>query len=274
MNQLIEFEDIKISVRTEGQGEPIIFAHGWPTNMLLWQSQFEAFKESHRVILMDWVGFGHSSSITEAPYTFTAMKKQLDRVISRLIQTHEKLTIVAHDIGGPPAILWAEEHPERINQMILLNTVLFPFRTSLDQLGHLAFTTPMLNTIMTTDFGMSTFMKFMVKCGDGNTNHRIRQIIEHNEIHSRKNLLRVIIEPVKYGRKNEIAQLEKSLSDAPYRLHLIIAQKDPLCGAHMRRYVKRHPEVSVFYLPRCGHYIPIDQAEQLNEILKILIYKT
>lgn len=108
---------------TEGNGEVIIFLHGWPTNSRLWKSQVETLKTDYKVITLDWLGFGKSDKPTENKYTFTKKKEILDVVLSVLLKRHEKVTIVAHDIGGPPAII-------------------YPFKTITDALSEILLSIP------------------------------------------------------------------------------------------------------------------------------------
>ena len=52
---------------------------------------------------------------------------------------------------------------------------------------------------------------------------------------------------------------------------MVIAKEDPLCYKHIKQLSIENPEVPTFYIQDCGHYIPIDQPVDLNEILaKIL----
>ncbi|MEL6972683.1 MAG: alpha/beta fold hydrolase [Bacteroidota bacterium] len=142
MQHRITYQDYQIAAYSQGEGETIIFLHGWPTNAQLWQAQVEALHSNYRVITFDWLGFGASDKPTEHTYTFTAQEEILDVVINELVSIDEKVTLIGHDIGGPPTILWASENPERIARLILLNTVLYTLKTPLDAFSEYRFESP------------------------------------------------------------------------------------------------------------------------------------
>lgn len=52
-----------------------------------------------------------------------------------------------------------------------------------------------------------------------------------------------------------------------YQDYKISVKQDPLCFAHIDKLRSKNPEVPVFYIPNCGHYMPIDQPAALNKIL-------
>ena len=181
MNQSITYQNHKINVLTEGNGEAIIFLHGWPTNSKLWAAQVEKFKKNYKVIALDWLGFGASSNPTEHQYTFTKKKEFLDAVITEVLGNNEKVNIVAHDVGGPPAILWASENEEQVNRLILLNTVIYPFSTSLDKLSHVLFNIPIIKDILVSPFGLKRIMKMNTRSGNPEINKRIQDVLEGDE---------------------------------------------------------------------------------------------
>ncbi len=270
--QTILYQKYRIKYAIEGKGEPILFLHGWPTNSLLWKSQVESLKKQFRTICIDWLGFGQSDKPTNHQYTFTNQKNILDVLLAHVLKPDEKVNIVAHDIGGPPAILWASENQHRVKRLILLNTVLFPFSTPLDKLSHYFFKVPLINDILMSSFGLKTLMNVLSKSGNAGIGMRIKEILAANESMSKAMRIKAILEPVNTGLKNEILTLSKEFEDLSVNRYLIIAKKDPLCFQHIEKLRINNPDVPAYPIKNCGHYIPIDQAEKLTEVLhKILV---
>lgn len=261
------FEGHHVHYYIEGQGEPVIFLHGWPTNAKLWEAQVEALKSTHRVITFDWLGFGASDKPTNFNYTFTKSKEILDKVISKLLKEDEKVNIVAHDIGGPPAILWTSENESRVKRLILLNTVIYPFSTTLDKMSHTFFKVPLINDVLMSQLGLSMIMRSNTRSWKRSTRQSIKEIL-NAYLHDEKTIkLKTILEPLETAKENEFKFLSETYNKINTEKHFVIAKSDPLCYAHIKKLSEENPEVPRCEINKCGHYMPIDQPERLNEIL-------
>lgn len=262
------YQQYRISYFSAGEGEPLLFLHGWPVNHLLWQAQIEKLSASYRVIAIDWLGFGASDHPADHQYTFTAKKEILNQLIHEVVGINQQVSIIAHDVGGPPAILWASENTDRVKQLLLLNTVLYPFSTPLDRLSHFSFSVPLLNQFLVSSLGLHVLMRYiMTKSGNAQLSDRIREILQAGRHISTKVRLKTILEPLHKGKKKELADLAQKLSELQCEKHLIIAKGDPLCYAHMKKITEQYSEIPAHYIQNCGHFIPIDQPEALNEVL-------
>ena len=271
MTRSVTYLDYQIKVYQEGSGKPLVFLHGWPTNSRLWHSQVEALKADYKVITYDCLGFGQSDKPKEHSYTFTKKKEILDAVLADTLDDNETVTLIAHDIGGPPAILWAHDNQEQVERLVLLNTILFPFSTPLDKISHFSFGIPLLNRLLVSDFYLKNVMKKFTKSKGEIVDRHIGSILDWHQNLTSRTKLRTILEPMNQGRANELLSLEAKLQQLPAKKFLIIAKEDPLCYAHMKRFCERNPSVPSFIIDNCGHYLPIDKPKELtNILLKIL----
>ena len=50
---------------TRGEGEPIIFLHGFPTSSHLWSSVVTLVPKGHRVVVVDLLGYGRSDRLPD-----------------------------------------------------------------------------------------------------------------------------------------------------------------------------------------------------------------
>ncbi|MEO0471434.1 MAG: alpha/beta hydrolase [Bacteroidota bacterium] len=263
----IRFKEHSIQVYDEGQGEPIVFLHGWPTNAKLWQAQANALKAYFRVIRPEWLGFGGSDKPEEHRFSFTENKEALDTVLQALLAPGEKVNLVGHDIGGPPGLLWAAEHEDQVKRLILLNTVLFPFKTRLDAFSEWLMHTPLTRSIFVSRMGLSAVLQTNTRSWGKAVNQRIKAILAANEESSESVRLHTLLDPVGEGRSKETPGLSQKFSALSVPKYLIIAKKDPLLYAHIRQLSKENPAVPSHIIPNCGHFIPIDRPNHLNRIL-------
>jgi len=265
--QKVSYKNYQVQVHVEGEGEAVLLLHGWPANSHLWKAQRDFLKSSYQVITPDWLGFGQSDKPQDHQYSLSGMVETLDKLVEQVLPHEEKLTIIAHDIGGPAALLWARENQERIKSLIMLNTLFYNFQTSLDKLGHFIFGLPLINRIQLSEFGLSSLVMNLLRNKKQDNLQAARDMLKGHESWPHALRRKTILEPLnKEGRKlvNKLAGIFKSLT---VDKHLIIARKDPLCFAHMQRIHEENPEVRAHFLESCGHFIPLDQPEALNKIL-------
>jgi haloalkane dehalogenase len=266
-NHIISYQGHQINYVMQGKGPILLFLHGWPTNALLWQAQMTYFSQKYRTVAIDWLGFGKSDKPTDHHYTFSTQKEILSILIDELLKKEEKISLVAHDIGGPPAILWASENQARVQQFILLNTVLYPFSTPMDQMSHFLFSIPILKSIMASRFGLIMIMHSIGKIRNRSVNRKIRVILNAHIDLKKAPVLQTILEPLKAGKKQEFQYLAAQFKALKINRHLIIAKGDPLCYAHIKKLHEENPAVPADVMEHCGHYIPIEQPEELNALL-------
>lgn len=273
MQHFITYNSHRIKVSTAGKGEAVLFLHGWPTNSKLWQSQVEVLQQYFKVITLDWLGFGQSDKPANHHYTFTHKKEIVDAVLKEILPNGEKINIIAHDVGGPAAVLWAHENPSRINRLVLLNTILFPFSTPLDKMSHFFFGIPLLKNVFVSSFGLKMMLQTLTQSRGKALNNRINTILETHDNWSNTLKLKTILEPMNEGRKKEIRTIAAQFKALKVSKHLIIAEKDPLCYAHMRTMQEQNPDIPSYILDNCGHFIPIDRPNELNSTLLRILEK-
>jgi pimeloyl-ACP methyl ester carboxylesterase len=117
-----------------GTGNPestIVFVHGNPECSYTYRDVIKdlisSAKKPFRVVAMDHIGFGLSD---QATYEMVCMDhaKNLLELIEHL--DLKNVTLVIHDWGGPIGIGAFLKVPERILNLIILNTTVFPFPKS------------------------------------------------------------------------------------------------------------------------------------------------
>lgn len=113
----------KIAYREQGEGKPLILLHGIPTNSLLWRDIIPPLAENRRVIAPDLLNYGSSDFPLTADVSINAQSKIILGFMDALGIRHAD--IGGHDIGGGVAQLLAVNHPERIDRLILLDSVCF-----------------------------------------------------------------------------------------------------------------------------------------------------
>jgi pimeloyl-ACP methyl ester carboxylesterase len=108
---------------------PLVMLHGWAASHKFWKYCFSAFSPRWRVIAPDVVGFGISEK-PDRDYTLEGLTRWFGRFLDAM--QLDRITLVAHSIGGTIGLLYAIDHPERIERLVVSNPLI---------VGSTAFTT-------------------------------------------------------------------------------------------------------------------------------------
>jgi pimeloyl-ACP methyl ester carboxylesterase/membrane-associated phospholipid phosphatase len=118
--KFIEVEGVNIHYIEQGQGEPMLFIHGFALSAEAWKNQLDEFSKSYRVIALDLPGFGYSGRSMELDY---ARSSQADFVSKFMGALHISCAIVVgHSMGGGIAANLALSHPEKVNKLVLVDS--------------------------------------------------------------------------------------------------------------------------------------------------------
>jgi len=105
-----------------GEGEPIIFLNGIMMSTLSWAGLIPIASKKFKLILFDFRDQGHSSKMKE-PYELDIHVGDLLSLIDSL--RISKIHMLGLSYGGLVALKFALLHPNRLNTLILPNTISF-----------------------------------------------------------------------------------------------------------------------------------------------------
>lgn len=117
-------KDGNIHYVDKGKGPVIVLLHGVPTSSWLYRHMIDDLAKNHRVIAPDMLGFGSSDS--PKGYDIYSETQHAERLLALLDSLNIKTwTHIMHDAGG----LWTWElfkkAPNRINNLVILNTIIY-----------------------------------------------------------------------------------------------------------------------------------------------------
>ena len=117
----VEINGARVHYIDEGSGEVILCLHGEPTWSYLYRKMIPTLAAAHRVVAMDFIGFGRSDKFTEREdYTFEMHRSTIASLIQKLDLTG--ITAVVQDWGGILGLRVATELPERFARLVIMNT--------------------------------------------------------------------------------------------------------------------------------------------------------
>jgi pimeloyl-ACP methyl ester carboxylesterase len=109
-----------IRYREAGEGEPIVFVHGFLVDGRLWSETAEHLSTTHRCILPDWPMGAHRVPMkTDADLTPPGIANLIADFLGAL--DLDAVTIVGNDSGGAMSQVLATRRPERVGRLVLTN---------------------------------------------------------------------------------------------------------------------------------------------------------
>src|SRR5215469_8650478 len=112
---------LRIHYLDEGRGAVILCLHGEPSWSYLYRKMIPILSRDHRVLAMDFAGFGRSDKYTEREaYSFMMHHDTITGFINAL--ELERITLVVQDWGGLLGLTVASEMPERFARLVIMNT--------------------------------------------------------------------------------------------------------------------------------------------------------
>lgn len=116
-HKIIKLNHINIAEHIIGEGEPILFLHGWGANIGLVLPLAEKLSQSgYRCYMLDMPGSGKSDDPPEAWTIYDYAKLVIDYLD---MQGLERVYLFGHSFGGRLGLILASQHSHRIRKMAL-----------------------------------------------------------------------------------------------------------------------------------------------------------
>lgn len=105
-----------------GNGPPIVLLHGYPENLQVWSQITPLLTDRFEVIAFDWPGMGYSDEWPGGA-TPPLLAKRLLTIFDELKLSRP--TVLGIDMGGQPALAFAAMFPDCLQQLIVMNSLVF-----------------------------------------------------------------------------------------------------------------------------------------------------
>ncbi len=105
----------KISYKTKGEGQPIVFLHGWGQNKESFDKSYDKFSQNFNVWALDLPGFGASG---EPKDSYTIYDYNIILVEFIAVFKLQNPTLICHSFGGRIGIIYAANN-SNLNRLII-----------------------------------------------------------------------------------------------------------------------------------------------------------
>lgn len=116
---VLAYNGTDIFYTDEGNGEAMVFLHGFLENTTMWQGLIPSFKKQRRVICIDLPGHGNSGNLSYI-HTMEIMADAVMTVLDHL--SVKRATFVGHSMGGYVSLAIAAKKEHLVQKLVLLNS--------------------------------------------------------------------------------------------------------------------------------------------------------
>lgn len=118
--QFMQVDGFRLAYTDAGQGEPLLLLHGYPQDHRTWRHVAPALARTHRVIAVDWFGWGASERSTALEPAYWSEVDRLDRLRAAL--GLERFGLLAHDYGGFLALGYMSRYGRAVTRLAIINS--------------------------------------------------------------------------------------------------------------------------------------------------------
>jgi pimeloyl-ACP methyl ester carboxylesterase len=119
-----EVNGVRLHYVRAGRGPLMMFLHGFPEFWYEWKHQLAEFSRDHTVVAPDLRGYNLSSKPEAlSAYLMPNLVEDVRALAAGLLESTGTgtFTLVGHDWGGVVAWVFAAQHPQMLDQLVILN---------------------------------------------------------------------------------------------------------------------------------------------------------
>jgi pimeloyl-ACP methyl ester carboxylesterase len=114
------YKNKKVFYRTVGEGRPILLLNGIMMSTNSWKPFEKHFSNDNMLILLDFLDQGQSDKL-EAGYNQSVQVNVVRALLDEL--GLDRISVIGTSYGGEVALQFAAKYPEKVERMVLANTV-------------------------------------------------------------------------------------------------------------------------------------------------------
>lgn len=123
-SQFIPVAGMRVHVRDEGRGPPMVLIHGTSSSLHTWDAWASALRDSFRVVRFDLPGFGLTGPAPDGDYSMPAYVRFVAAVMDSL--RIGPAMVAGNSLGGEIAWHVAAAEPARVSRLVLVDAAGLP----------------------------------------------------------------------------------------------------------------------------------------------------
>ncbi|QHT67061.1 alpha/beta fold hydrolase [Rhodocytophaga rosea] len=255
----------------EGAGEIMLFVHGTPSWSFDYRNVIKRLSTSYRCMAIDHIGFGLSSKPEHYDYSTVNHSQTLSAFI--LEKNLSNITLVVHDFGGPIGLNMAINHPERIKNIVILNSWLWSSTQEPEYIKLSRILKSPLLPVLYRYFNFSPKFILPQSFGEKKLSKALRsQFTKPFANKSQRNGTLAFARSLLNDQEwfEELWQQRHILAEKP--VLLIWGMKDKfITPAYLQKFASGFPDAYVVELPTCGHFPQEEEPEKVADAIRSFV---
>ena len=261
MPHLITTSGINWHYEVSGQGEPLVFIHGFGGSLRWWDNQVASFEKDFHVLRLDLPGHGESSW---KPSTLLSMARDIKQILED--QHMMRVNLVASSFGGLIALELFRLMHEDVSRISFVGSLpkfarsaSYPAGLDIDKIRK-------LNSQFDRDYVvvLDMFFRslFTLKERESKAFEKVKEIRQSEKV------------PHEEALKSFLDILEKTdsrdrLSATVCPVQFITGTEDYICPKEAMEWVQEHMlNARLDFIEGCGHLPFLTEVEQYNDLLE------
>ncbi len=263
----IEVDGVGVFVRRRGDGDgsPAVFSHGNPTNSGDWIPFLERLQGP--AIAFDHPGWGRSDSPPDFDYSFRGLARFFGRCLDVL--EVERYSLVVHDWGGL-ALVDAMEHPERLERLVLVNSVPFLPGYRWHWLARYFWRVPVSGELFNLAASKPA-LRLISRQANVRPGPMPEELIDRVWDDWGRGTWKPMLDLYRSGDPDALAAAGFALGALECPALVVWGLRDPYLPARFgRAYAERLPSAELVELPDAGHWPWLDRPEVVERVTTFL----
>jgi len=245
---------------SQGQGQAVLFIHGWSFDESVWFKQIDSFISRYRVITLDLPGHGQ-----------TNYKSSIDIIEEVKFIVEElglkNINLVGHSLGGFLSLQLVSKYPELIKKLVLIGAPAKFVESKEYSFGLRESDINKLKNFLSKDYPniLLVFMRWLfTKDERGQKDFRsIWEKLSTKRAWPQKEAMADFLFII------EKEDIREQLSSLNIPTLIICGTGDPICPVESMGYLnKQIKDSKVKLFPGCGHLPFLTQAKRFNKVVK------
>jgi len=250
-----------------GEGDVLLFIHGWGVDGRIWRQQIKHFSQQYKVMTLDLPGHGKSGW---EKVSLETIANDLNGIISDLMI--EQLTIVGSSLGGLTALKLFNLSPNLIERMIFVGSLPkfsktedYPYGLDIKEMRKLESQLKRSYPFMVHVFFRSLFtieerktrrFKWLMKFKQEDTVPMKQALLDYLDI-------------------LEHEDLREILRDVKIPIQFINGREDHICDQASVAHIKLiQPQARYDFFEKCGHFTFLSMPHEFNQVMESFLEET
>ncbi len=253
--------------RGKGQHH-VVLLHGFGANTFTWKNQIDLLsQEGFHVWAIDFLGFGLSDKPLDIEYSVELYRNQIEDFIEA--KGIQKTHVIANSMGGTVALALAENSPEKISSMVLIDPLAYPVKMPFfysvgKTFGKLAI------PFFSRDLVHQTIKK--IYCDPEKITED--QIDAYWLPYQMEGGREAVVNILRSFDQDFLQQLRQSYAKMKMPILLVWGEQDAwIPVSHLARLLEDFPHAEQVIIPFCGHAPQEETPDEVNPRLTQFLHK-